>query len=195
MIGGVTTVEGSKDPFFTFFGSSRVLNTNDVYDPVTNKWENRRPMAVPRNHAFAGAVNGKIYVIGGRIGAGNIPATTNIDVVEEYNPATNQWGPIKDRMPTARSGGGAATYNGKIYVGGGELHDRYSSLCRTSAPLRRGIQRFTGITQAMVDDAPSLEQVLPPLAEMMRGRVMVAHNAPFDRRVLRQALERPVGVA
>ena len=79
---------------------------------------------------------------------------------------------------------------GAVLVGGGELHDRWSSLVRTSAPLRRGIQRFTGITQAMVDGAPSLESVLPPLAELLRGRVMVAHNAPFDRRVLRQAFSR-----
>jgi DNA polymerase-3 subunit epsilon len=79
---------------------------------------------------------------------------------------------------------------GAVLVGGGELHDRWSSLCRTSAPLRRGIQRFTGITQAMVDTAPSLEDVIPPLAERLRGRVMVAHNAPFDRRVLRQAFAR-----
>jgi len=79
---------------------------------------------------------------------------------------------------------------GAVLVGGGELHDRWSSLCRTSAPLRRGIQRFTGITQAMVDSAPSLEDVVPPLAERLRGRVLVAHNAPFDRRVLRQAFDR-----
>lgn len=79
---------------------------------------------------------------------------------------------------------------GAVLVGGGELHDRWSSLVRTSAPLRRGIQRFTGITQAMVDGAPPLETVLPPLAELLGGRVMVAHNAPFDRRVLRQAFER-----
>jgi DNA polymerase-3 subunit epsilon len=79
---------------------------------------------------------------------------------------------------------------GTVLVGGGELHDRWSSLVRTSAPLRRGIQRFTGITQAMVDGAPSLESVLPPLAELLSGRVMVAHNAPFDRRVLRQAFAR-----
>src|SRR6202011_3288513 len=46
---------------------------------------------------------------------------------------------------------------GTVLVGGGELHDRWSSLVRTSMPLRRGIQRFTGITQAMVDDAPALE--------------------------------------
>lgn len=79
---------------------------------------------------------------------------------------------------------------GAVLVGGGELHDRWSSLCRTSAPLRRGIQRLTGITQAMVDGAPSLEDVLPPVAELLQGRVLVAHNAPFDRRVLRQAFAR-----
>ncbi|HEX3979267.1 MAG TPA: exonuclease domain-containing protein [Solirubrobacteraceae bacterium] len=79
---------------------------------------------------------------------------------------------------------------GAVLVGGGELHDRWSSLCRTSAPLRRGIQRLTGITQAMLDGAPSLEDVLPPLSERLEGRVLVAHNAPFDRRVLRQAFGR-----
>jgi DNA polymerase-3 subunit epsilon len=79
---------------------------------------------------------------------------------------------------------------GAVLVGGGELHDGWSSLCRVSAPLRRGVQRLTGITQGMVADAPSLEEVLPSLAERMQGRVLVAHNAPFDRRVLRQAFDR-----
>jgi DNA polymerase III subunit epsilon len=79
---------------------------------------------------------------------------------------------------------------GAVLVGGGELHDRFSSLVRTNMPLRRGIQRFTGITQAMVDGAPELDDVLPELEARMRGRVMVAHNAPFDRRVLSQAFER-----
>jgi DNA polymerase III subunit epsilon len=82
---------------------------------------------------------------------------------------------------------------GAVLVGGGELHDRWESLVRCGAPLRRGIQRFTGITQAMLDDAPSLEDVLPLVELRLRGRVMVAHNAPFDRRVLRQAFER-VGI-
>jgi DNA polymerase-3 subunit epsilon len=79
---------------------------------------------------------------------------------------------------------------GAVLVGGGELHDRWSSLCRTSAPLKRGIQRLTGISQAMVDSAPSLEDVLPPLRRRLESRIMVAHNAPFDRRVLRQAFGR-----
>ncbi len=77
-----------------------------------------------------------------------------------------------------------------VLVGGGELHDRYSSLVSTNVPLGRGIQRFTGITQAMVDQAPALDAVTPALEQRLRGRVMVAHNAPFDRRVLRQAFAR-----
>ena len=121
MIGGATTVEGSKDPFFTFFGPCRVLNTNDVYDPVTNKWESRKPMAVPRNHAFAGAVNGKIYVIGGRTGHGFILSASNTDVVEEYNPVSDMWSAPKERMPTARSGGGWGTDGRRIYCAGGEV--------------------------------------------------------------------------
>ena len=79
---------------------------------------------------------------------------------------------------------------GAVLVGGGELHEPWSSLVRTNMPLRRGIQRFTGITQQMVDGAPPAETVLPELEERLRGRVMVAHNAPFDRRVLRQAFDR-----
>ena len=38
-----------------------------------------------------------------------------------------------------------------MLVGGGELHETFDSLVRTERPLSRGIQRFTGITQGMVD--------------------------------------------
>ena len=79
---------------------------------------------------------------------------------------------------------------GAVLVGGGELHDRWASLVGVSQPLSRGIQRFTGISQAMVDTAPPPETVLPQLAARMRGRVLVAHSARFDERVLRQAFSR-----
>jgi DNA polymerase III subunit epsilon len=78
---------------------------------------------------------------------------------------------------------------GAVLVGGGELHDRWSSLVRCNRPLGRGIQRFTGITQEMLADAPGLEEVLPPLNDLLENRVLVAHNAQFDRRVLRRAFE------
>jgi N-acetylneuraminic acid mutarotase len=121
VIGGVGAVEGAKDPFFTFFGPARDLTANDVYDPATNKWESRRPMAVARNHAFAGAVNGKIYVIGGRTGHGFILSATNTDVVEEYSPVSDMWSVPKERMPTPRSGGASGTDGRRIYLAGGEV--------------------------------------------------------------------------
>ena len=79
---------------------------------------------------------------------------------------------------------------GAVLVGGGELHETYDSLVRTERPLSRGIQRFTGITQGMVDGAPPPDEVLGELADLLDGRVMVAHNARFDVGVLRQAFER-----
>jgi DNA polymerase-3 subunit epsilon len=79
---------------------------------------------------------------------------------------------------------------GAVLVGGGELHDRWETLCAVRAPLSRGIQRFTQITQAMVDEAPAAETTLPELAELLDGRVLVAHSASFDRRVLAQAFDR-----
>ena len=77
-----------------------------------------------------------------------------------------------------------------MLVGGGELHEEMESLVRVEMPLSRGIERFTGITQAMVDNAPPPEAVLPEVAELIQGRVLVAHSAQFDRRALKQAFER-----
>src|SRR5215204_3519459 len=79
---------------------------------------------------------------------------------------------------------------GAVLVGGGELHDRWSSLVGVSEPLSRGIQRFTGITQEMLVDAPAPEAVLPDVARLLRGRVLVAHSARFDLGVLRGAFAR-----
>src|SRR6476619_6640077 len=71
---------------------------------------------------------------------------------------------------------------GWVLVGGGELHDEESSLVGVAQPLGRYIQRLTGISQDMVDQAPAPEDVLPKLAVALRNRVLVAHNARFDVR-------------
>jgi N-acetylneuraminic acid mutarotase len=124
VIGGGIPEPGSGEVAVRPNLPARSVGTNEMYDPETNKWEERSPMPTPRNHAFAGAVNGKIYVIGGRISSPFITVASNLDIVEEYDPVANIWGPAKAQMPTARSGGGWATYNGKIYVAGGESQTR-----------------------------------------------------------------------
>jgi DNA polymerase-3 subunit epsilon len=79
---------------------------------------------------------------------------------------------------------------GAVLVGGGELHETFDSVVRVERPLSRGIQRFTGITQAMVDAAPPPGEVLEELGGMLEGRVLLAHSARFDTHVLRDAFER-----
>src|SRR4029077_12682938 len=155
VIGGVGTVEGSKAPFFTFMSACNVLNTNYVYDPATDKWERRTPMAVPRNHAFAAAVNNKIYVIGGRTGHGFILAATNTDVVEEYDPANDAWSAPKERMPTPRSGGGCGTDGRKIYVAGGEV------TTKQLVAAFRGIEAYEPATNSWI--------TLPPMPMPRHG--------------------------
>src|SRR6478752_2403058 len=65
---------------------------------------------------------------------------------------------------------------GAVLVGGGELHEEWGSLVGVAQPLGRYIQRFTGISQEMVDKAPDPEDVLPRLAAQLRGRVLGARK-------------------
>lgn len=156
-VGGKIFLIGGLEPLENGQGT-RVTGLNQMYDPVADTWITRSPMPTTRNHAFSGAVNGKIYVIGGRLGAGNIPATTNIDTVEEYDPATNLWGVVKERMPTLRSGGGATTCNGKIYVGGGEW------ITREFHAALRALEVYAPATNSW--------EVLPSLPGAVHGNAM-----------------------
>ena len=131
VIGGAGLHPGSKETALHPARPQRVLGVNEVYDPATNTWATRSPMPTTRNHAAAGVVNNKIYVIGGRVGNAFITRASNTDVVEEYDPATDQWGDLKAPMPTARSATAWGTHKGRIYVAGGEVRtDRLSATYR-----------------------------------------------------------------
>src|ERR1700682_4039851 len=123
VIGGAAILPGSEAAALMPTTPQAVLGTVEEYDPAKNTWRARSSMPTPRNHAAAGAVNGKIYVIGGRVGAAFIGVASDISVVEEYDPATDKWSAPRARMPTTRSALGTGTYNGRIYVAGGEFQD------------------------------------------------------------------------
>ena len=99
----------------------------DEYDPATNSWRSRSPMPTARNHAAVGVVNGKIYVIGGRVGSVFMTSAADVPTVEEYDPATDRWSAPKARMLTARSASAYAVYKDRIYVAGGEYSDPHIS--------------------------------------------------------------------
>jgi DNA polymerase III epsilon subunit family exonuclease len=56
----------------------------------------------------------------------------------------------------------------------------FASLVNPGTPVPPGIADLTGITDWMLAAAPRLGAVLPGLLDFARGRVLVAHNAPFD---------------
>jgi N-acetylneuraminic acid mutarotase len=123
VIGGAAVHTGSKQTALYPGRPHRSVDTVEEYDPRTNRWAARSTMPTARNHAAIGAVNNKIYVIGGRLGSAFIFTASNTNVVEEYDPATDQWGLVKARMPTERSGGAWGIYKGRICVAGGEHQD------------------------------------------------------------------------
>ncbi len=59
-----------------------------------------------------------------------------------------------------------------------------ATLIHPEAPIPPAIQRLTGISDALVSDAPPLETVRDALREQLRGRTIVAHNADFERHFL-----------
>lgn len=96
--------------------------TNEVYDTTTNTWSSKRPMLTARNHHGAALIDGKIYVVGGRIGSTFIIGlSTNVTTNEGYDVSKDTWSSVLG-MPTARSGVGVAVVDGRMHVLGGEAY-------------------------------------------------------------------------
>lgn len=76
---------------------------------------------------------------------------------------------------------------GAVRVCGGEVVGEFQTLVNPTVHIPPLIQVLTGITDAMVADAPRLDQALPPFLEFARGSVLVAHNAGFDVGFLKRA--------
>lgn len=84
----------------------------------------------------------------------------------------------------------AITEIGAVKVRGGTVLGELATLVDPGRAIPPQIVALTGITTAMVHDAPKIDSVLPAFLEFSRGAVLVAHNAGFDIGFLRAATER-----
>ena len=84
----------------------------------------------------------------------------------------------------------AITEIGAVKVCGGEVIGEFATLVDPQRSIPPQIVELTGITTAMVRDAPTISAVLPMFLEFARGAVLVAHNAGFDIGFLRAAAGR-----
>jgi DNA polymerase-3 subunit epsilon len=67
---------------------------------------------------------------------------------------------------------------------------RWSSLVNPGVPIPAFIQQLTGISDAMVAQAPPFAELAPKLLALLDGAVLVAHNARFDHGFLKSEFAR-----
>ncbi|MFA5918836.1 MAG: DEDD exonuclease domain-containing protein [Candidatus Nanopelagicaceae bacterium] len=79
--------------------------------------------------------------------------------------------------------GAGITEIGAVKVRGGEIIGEFQTLVNPGGTIPAFITVLTGITDAMVLEAPSIEEAFPIFLEFMGSEnetILVAHNAPFD---------------
>lgn len=79
---------------------------------------------------------------------------------------------------------------GAVKVRGGEVLGEFATLVDPGRAIPPQIVMLTGITDAMLVDAPKIAVVMPSFLEFIRGSVLVAHNAGFDIGFLKAACAR-----
>ena len=99
-------------------GARRYKRNVEMYDTGTSTWVKKRNMPTLRDGFTTAVVNGKIYIIGGRVHNKRFDAPVVTGLVEVYDPLTNRWEKRAD-MPTKRGLTDAVVVDGKIYVLGG----------------------------------------------------------------------------
>ena len=107
--GKLYVMGGATDGSFSGRPGKDVANVW-VHDPAVGGWVARAPMPTARSAGGAVALDGKIYVAGGRASGGS--------AFEAYDPATDTWEKLTD-LPSQRNHLAMAALNGKVIVAGG----------------------------------------------------------------------------
>ena len=73
---------------------------------------------------------------------------------------------------------------GAVKLQDGVIVDRFQCLMNPGFRVSRFIEGYTGITNAMLADAPDSAAVMHEFADFIENSNLVAHNASFDQRFL-----------
>lgn len=73
---------------------------------------------------------------------------------------------------------------------GHEIVDQFISLVNPEIPIQPFVVKLTGINNAMLRSAPKFFEIAKRLIEITEGCIIVAHNASFDYRVIRNEYRR-----
>ncbi len=121
VIGGIAGVGENRES----------IDKVEIYDPVKNSWSTGSSLPIPKQGASIAVLKEKIYVLGGRAGAGDNGYATNI--VEVYDPFKDTWSSAKP-MHKERTGAQASVVDSIIYMVGGASETELVDLIETYNP-------------------------------------------------------------
>ena len=79
---------------------------------------------------------------------------------------------------------------GIMKVRNGEVIDSFETFVNPEKPIPMRVQEITHITDEMVKDAPTIEEIMPKVLEFFGDSVLVAHNADFDTSFIKYNCDR-----
>ncbi len=80
-----------------------------------------------------------------------------------------------------------------LQVKGGEIVQKFQELINPQVPIESGAFGVHGISDGMVAGKRTFRDIAPRVTEVLKGTVMVAHNAPFDESFMRAEFARAGG--
>ena len=75
---------------------------------------------------------------------------------------------------------------GAVKIVDGTIVDRFSQLVNPEREIPQVVVELTGISNAKVENEPTIEEVIPKFYEFSKDCVLVAHNAKFDISFIRR---------
>lgn len=134
--------------------------------------------------AAGGATQLSFADVGSPFATADVPLRDTTFVVVDLETTGGRTKSTDGRTPDA------ITEIGAVKVRGGVVLGEFATLVDPQRNIPPQIVQLTGITTAMVSDAPTIDAVLPMFLEFARDAVLVAHNAGFDIGFLRAAAAR-----
>lgn len=140
-----------------------------VYDPAADRWRTGVPLPTPRAEGVVAAVQGKLYVIGGRVRAKAEASHFNdhedTTLAEVFDTSAERWSRAAP-APTARNSAASAVIEGKIYVVGGR---------RAIKQPDGSLRQVNVATLEMFDPVTGQWTTLAPMPQAQGGLAAAAH--------------------